>query len=228
MRKVVKARELECFSEFKRKNDPKDWEELDNEISRQLRSHLIQEQEDYCPYCERHICANTSHIEHIYPRNPKFPLKRIAEKEYDYQNIIACCKYPKTCGNAKKNEFHDLFINPVTEEPRDFLTHDSDEGELQPLKNNQDGHNYKKAEKTIEILNLNEKKLKQARRAWHRELSVLKGTSKEEFSKNLAFLLEFKPKPNFPSIIQYHLDNYDAFYEKEYERGDSLCQKESY
>ena len=135
----------------------------------------------------------------------------MSEQEYDYQNLIACCNDSKTCGKAKQNKFHDLFINPVLEEPKHFLIHDPDEGELQPLERDPNTQQYKKAATTMEILNLNEKELKQDRRAWHRKLVYLKGSSKEEFLENLECFSEIKPKPSFPSIIQYHLDNYDAF-----------------
>ena len=52
MRKVVKGKELEQFSEFKKKNKPNYWEDLDDKLSLQLRSHLIKEKDEYCPYCE--------------------------------------------------------------------------------------------------------------------------------------------------------------------------------
>jgi len=208
MQKVNKCAEPEYFKDFKKKLKPKNWDELPNEISLKLRADLIAEQNEYCPYCERHVGENDpSHIEHIYPRNPQKPLRKLQEKEFDYQNLIASCQNKKTCGSAKGNNFDEqLFINPVSEEPMDFLTHKGDTGKIQPLQNNQKGL-Y-----TTEILKLNDKTLVESRKAWHLQLSGLSGSSREEMVENVKWLLEIQPKPNFPSIIQYHIDNYDVLY----------------
>jgi len=216
MQKVNKCAEPEYFKDFKKKKQPRNWNELPSEISLQLRADLLAEQNKYCPYCERYIKEeNPSHIEHIYPRNPQSPLKRSLEKEFDYQNLIASCQSKKTCGTAKGNEFDEqLFINPTSEEPMDFLTHKEDSGEIQSLQNNQKGI-Y-----TTKILKLNDKTLVESRKAWHLQLSSLSGSSKEELNENLRWLLKMNPNPNFPSIIKYHLENYDELGNCEKRRYD--------
>jgi len=208
MQKVNKCAEPEYFKDFKKKTKPKNWDELPREISSKLRIDLLAEQNKYCPYCERHIGENVpSHIEHIYPRNPQRPLKKLPEKEFDYQNLIVSCQSKKTCGIAKGNNFDEqFFINPISDNPMEFLTHKEDSGEIQSLQNNQKGI-Y-----TAQILKLNDKALLESRRSWHLQLSGLSGSSKEELAENLKWLLEINPNPNFPSIIHYHLDNYDILY----------------
>jgi len=89
-----------------------------------------------------------------------------------------------------------------------ILTH-SATGKIVPVKKDPSDQDYKMAIYTIDVLNLNETNLLGKRKTMHLNLSNLKGNSKEEFEENLeAYTME---NPDFPSIVKYHLDNYDAF-----------------
>lgn len=219
MRKVNKNCEPEFFTEFKKRSKPKEWKDALPVIP-MLNSYILErEQGNYCPYCEKHIIYNEEdktppnpHIEHIWPQS-RFPKKR-----FDYNNLVVSCtsksgiqKQHRTCGVHKESEFDDeLFINPISvDDPAKILTHNAT-GKITPFKNDPEDPDYKKATYTIEVLNLNELNLLGKRKTMHLNLSYLTGGSKDEF---MEYLEEYtKENLDFPSIIQYHVDNYDVLY----------------
>ena len=101
---------------------------------------------------------DSSHNEHIEPRNPG---TFVSKKSLDYNNIVASCKGFKgdeTCGKHKKNRYdEDKFISPLNPECEDKFTYYPD-GIM-------DGDDY-----TTELLHLNSYELKEARKAVYRQL----------------------------------------------------------
>ena len=75
MLKVNKSNsEPEFFTKFKRKEEPKNWDNFDFEIKRQLKIYMLEneqkiENEYYCTYCELELDLDESQIEHIKPKD---------------------------------------------------------------------------------------------------------------------------------------------------------------
>ena len=207
MLKVNKSNsEPEFFAKFKRKEKPKNWDNFDFEIKRQLKIYMLEneqkiENEYYCPYCELELDLDESQIEHIKPKD-KFP------KQFsDYKNFIVGCTYEKTCGQAKGNKWDESFINPVIENPNEYFSYDIKTGKIVPLK--ESGAKNKKAVKTIEILNLNEDKLCILRKKYIIEIKNTIGNLADseiaDFIKNNYF--------RFPSLNDFLLENIETLEE---------------
>lgn len=129
---------------------------------------LKEEQNYYCPYCERKIITKyeihdseknidialrkKSHIEHIIPKSIK------PQFFQEYNNFLVSCTDKETCGMAKENSYSDNFINPVLENPQEYFEYDIKTGEIRAKKSSLE--KQLKAEETIKILNLNQSKLK--------------------------------------------------------------------
>lgn len=172
MLKVNKKDEPEFFSEFKKKEKPKDWKDLDFEIKKKLKKHMLENEQkiddkSYCPYCEMIISSENNdlkedkkcHIEHIKPKS-KFP-----NLAFDYRNFLTSCSDKNTCGHCKQSDWDNkLFINPIEENPKEYFSYSIRTGKIIPKK--EAGLEYEKAIKTIEILNLNENKLCDYRKSY--------------------------------------------------------------
>lgn len=161
MFKVNKTSEPKFFTDFKKQNKMKTWDDYNNywEIKQALREYsLLEEQDLCCPYCEIEIDVQSSETEHIKPKD-------IFPNEFqDFNNLITACTTPKICGNSKGKRWNSNFINPVLEEPTDYFTYDVKTGEIKPKASS--GIGFDKAKITIDILNLNEKRLVSARKAF--------------------------------------------------------------
>ena len=171
MLKVNKKDEPEFFSEFKKKEKPKDWKDLDFEIKRKLKKYMLDNEQridnkSYCPYCEIILFSENidlkedkeCHIEHIKPKS------KFGNLTFDYRNFLTSCSDKNTCGQSKGNKWDNLFINPVAENPEKYFSYKVRTGEIVPKIAN--GFEYEKAIKTIEILNLNENKLCDYRKSY--------------------------------------------------------------
>lgn len=157
MIKVKKGTEPEKFINYKRKSNIINWDNYNYEIKEILKNKLLTETEGKrCPYCETEISSDNSHIEHIKPKD-KFPALLS-----DYTNLIPCCTNNKRCGASKANQWNDLFINPVLENPEDFFKYDLKTGKILPSYDS--GIAFDKAKIIIKFLNLNESRLVDARK----------------------------------------------------------------
>lgn len=166
MLKVDKQGEPQFFKEFKKKTKPKNWSDYDYDIKRKLKSFMFENEQGYvCVYCETKLDLENSQIEHIKPKD-KFP--KILD---DYSNYLVSCINSKCCGQYKGSKWDEKFINPTLENPFDYLTYDMMTGEIKPIA--KEGIRYEKAERTIEILNLNNKRLCGARKKFILEYKYL-------------------------------------------------------
>lgn len=187
MLKVNKKSEPEEFTKYKSKNKIINWESFTIEIKQVLKQYLLEEQENSCcPYCEIEISLYNSQIEHIKPKD-KFP-KLLA----DHNNLVACCLESKRCGNSKANKWNELFINPVTENPEDYFDYDIKTGKIIPIF--KDGEKNKKANYTIDLLNLNDNRLCNIRRKY-----ILEFSNYTKYNKNTLGDYPIK----FPSLRRY-------------------------
>lgn len=130
------------------------YDAFDSEIKAVLRKHLIAEQKNYCPYCERVVKneSNHCHVEHIKPRSNYGQLSK------EYSNMLLSCINKATCGMRKKNQYEDAFLDPTTKDPSAYLRYDLASGEIYAIDDNPAGI-Y-----TIQVLNLNDRKLTQMRK----------------------------------------------------------------
>ena len=117
----------------------------------------------FCNYCEQPISDSTKgHIEHLAPRN-QYP-----KLVFDWHNLYLSCKEPEHCGEFKDSGkgvpySPDQLVRPDQEDPEAIFRFFST-GKVQP-RPGLDQQTRERAEETIEALNLNAKKLVNARSA---------------------------------------------------------------
>lgn len=191
MLKVQKTLEPKFYKDFKTKHISKinNWDDMNDhyEVKQELREHMLLEEQNFkCPYCESLIYDESEgNIEHIRPKD------KFKELYLDYNNFLTSCRSSYSCDNFKGSKWDENFINPVLEDPRDYFTYDLYSGEIIPKSD--DKMIKEKAEKTIEILNLNHNNLKNKRRNFIKMLSKLK---REDFE----FIEEQE------SLLKYYLE----------------------
>ena len=160
MLKINKKEEPEFFLIYKRFSSPRKWDDYPTDIKRKLKKYMLKnEQRNFCPYCERKIKTERSQIEHIKPKD-KFP--ELLNENYNY--LTGCLEYNKTCGSNKGNRWDKKFINPVRKNPEEYFIYELSTGKIIPLY--EEGKKKEEAEITIEILNLNERRLCEQRKKY--------------------------------------------------------------
>lgn len=195
MLKVNKKSEPQSFQELKNNPGIKKWDdfyqaenkELRDQL-RQVRKYMLDQEQSYnstylCPYCERKVKLENSHIEHIRPRG------KFQKLTFVYDNLIVSCNAPDTCGKYKNNKWKDTFINPVEENPTPSF-HYSANGKIKE---------DNKVKDTVSILNLNHSSLVDIRRTLFQQLS--------KYPKEYIEIAD-KYFSDFPSIICYYQKNY--------------------
>jgi len=200
MLRINKNTEPNFLLEFKRKRNPKAWDDYsDGNIKREIKTFILKnEQRNYCPYCEKSIYKiNEGHIEHIKPRD-LFP-----KLFHEYNNLIVSCNEKNSCGSVKQNKYSKEFINPVTENPKEFLTYNLASGEIVPIYKDVEDIRNKRAAYTIKILNLNNYVLKDARKNLIQILEVYRENF-EEFTSYLQYFLD--DGHNFPGLITFYME----------------------
>ena len=217
MLKVNKKDEPEFFSEFKKKEKPKDWKDLDFEIKRKLKKYMLDNEQridnkSYCPYCEIILFSENKdstedkedkecHIEHIKPKN------KFGNLTFDYRNFLISCSENKTCGHSKQSIWDDkLFINPVEENPEEYFSYSIRTGKIIPKKEN--GLDYDKAVKTIEILNLNEDNLCEYRKTYI--INIINTIRKLNDDEKIEIINYFD---EFPTLKKFLIENIGALKE---------------
>ncbi len=185
---IEKSEEPAWLSEFKKHNPTATYDSESFLRHRgRLREELVSEQHCLCAYCCRHISNDQTHNEHIEPRHPK---KGVSLRSLDYSNIVASCNNKNTCGNRKKNEYDsEAFVSPLRPECEDVFTYYPD-GAVE-------GNPY-----TIDLLNLNEYELKEARKAVYR---TIKDLDKETIE--LIYCQEEEELPAYYNVIKWFLKN---------------------
>ncbi len=194
MLKITKAGEPDFLKKYKKKYRPGNWAGYDREnIRERLKAFIFECEQKYaevscCVYCEKAVGQDDSHIEHI---RPKSVFKKY---EQDYSNLSVSCGKDggsdRTCGHYKANSYADDFIHPAEDDPASFMTYEIMTGKIVPLSD--DG---KRAEYTINLLNLNHNKLVRFRKTlfvWLKN-SV---TDEEELS--------YYYKYGFPVLLEYY------------------------
>jgi len=201
--KISKAEEPDFLRKYKRKYHPGNWTDYDKEnIRERLKVFLLENEQCHagiscCVYCEKTVDADSdgSHIEHIRP-------KSLFEKhEQDYNNLSLSCgkggEPAKTCGHFKGNNYSDDFIHPVEDDPSNFIRYDIMTGKILPVSDDVDIK--RRAEDTINILNLNHNKLVRFRKTlfvWLRN-----SVANED---DLSYYYKY----GFPVLLDYYRKEY--------------------
>jgi uncharacterized protein (TIGR02646 family) len=155
---IAKGSEPEFLLEFKRGESP-DWQPSyaalgdDVRVRNELKAALLAEQGWLCCYCCQRIEAVTSHFEHLLPQegNPQLDL--------EYSNLLASCSSEgphRHCGARKGNR--KIEITPLQPDCEEHFNFDL----LGAVAANPTS--LSRAEKTIEILGLNQPLLRESRR----------------------------------------------------------------
>ena len=218
MLKVNKKDEPQFFTEFKRKKNPKNWDELDKlenrYIKKELKYHILKNEQNigdrsYCSYCEIILFSENKdstedkedkecHIEHIKPKS------KFGNLTFDYRNFLISCSENKTCGHSKQSIWDDkLFINPVEENPEEYFSYSMRTGKIIPKKEN--GLDYEKAVKTIEILNLNENKLCEYRKTYILKIINTVGNLNDD---NKIEIINYFDE--FPTLKKFLIENIET------------------
>lgn len=195
MLKINKVEEPDFLKSYKRKYKPKNWDDYNEDnIKFDLKTYILEKEQNInntnlCVYCEREIDIenNDGHIEHVRPKD-KFP-----QLFQEYSNLSISCNSKNSCGHTKANKYDNKFINPLEENPNDFLTYDDLTGKIIA----KDSNVKDRVDYTIEeILKLNEYNLCKARKIILIELHKAKefgyfDSIKETFNK-------------FPTLIDFY------------------------
>ena len=217
MLKVNKKDEPQFFTEFKRKKNPKNWDELDKlenrYIKKELKYHILKNEQNigdksYCSYCEIILFSENKdstedkedkecHIEHIKPKS------KFGNLTFDYRNFLISCSENKTCGHSKQSIWDELFINPVEENPEEYFSYSMRTGKIIPKKEN--GLEYEKAVKTIEILNLNEDNLCEYRKNYM--LKIIDTIGNLNDNNKIEIINYFD---EFPTLKKFLIENIET------------------
>lgn len=163
MRKINKSDEPVELTKWKRKNKNARYDDLDKDdkgvIARQaINQKNITDQFGLCAYCCKPINEKTSINEHLVPQDKNHRL------ELDFKNIVASCITENQCDNAHKNQH--LSLTPLMDQCETellfFLF-----GDVQGKTD--------RANETISVLNLNNKKLRETRKQIVDTLLITKG-----------------------------------------------------
>lgn len=184
---IKKNEEPQFLSDFKKKYPSKTYDSTEFKAFRiPLNDVLRKEQKGLCAYCCAHITDKNAHNEHIEPQHPG---QYASEKSLDYNNIVASCNHPKTCGRKKDNHYDsDKFVSPLDEDCETRFIYYPD-GVIE-------GDDY-----TIDLLNLNDYELKNARKAVYKSLQNL-----DRETILLSYMNEsVEEYPAFFNVIKWYL-----------------------
>ncbi len=161
------------------------------EIYKELRRELLLQQNELCCYCELALEDETdAHIEHLKDQEHN------KDKRYDFGNLLASCKHTDSCGHMKGNKGFDTMVSPLNSDCSKRFTY-TRQGKIIPKDENDTD-----AQKTIELLGLNCRRLKDRRR------SIISAIDYEwtDFEDTLKNYLEWHK--GFYTLIEYVADKY--------------------
>lgn len=192
MRHIVQGNAPTSFQNWKRANSSGAWGDFSDPASSgytiycELRETLIGQQDKMCCYCEvalKH--SEHAHIEHLRDRhnNPK--------ETFNFHNLLASCKYNDCCGQKKDRYYFNEMVSPLDDDCQSRFTYTGN-GKLIP---SDEADTF--AQRTIDLLGLNCKRLKDRRLSLIRELD----NEYTDFEKSLFNYIEWHQ--GFYTVIQY-------------------------
>lgn len=201
MRKITKEPEPKFWTDFKKKNPKKAYNDLDKsnegqELRSKIRDFMIKNQKGLCCYCCKSIDSENSHNEHIRPQ------KSYPNLSMDYKNLLVSCTTPAgkelTCGNKKCDKYDSkLFISPLDNNCGNHFRYLFD-GRIEGTS--------VKGRYTINLLNLNSYDLIQARKTLFRQCEKTAKLDKELVYDWYIREKEDGTLPHFVDMVQFFYD----------------------
>lgn len=202
MRRIDKSEEPQSLRSFNKAKHKK-WEEIHNEANRHVYNDCLQQciedQAHLCGYTEVPLSKDNRHIDHYIKRD------FAPDLTFCWNNMIAAVKGSRFGADykdkhVKRNDYdkseccYTDILNPVKDEFAGRFRFSAD-GTMEPSDNKDI-----KAEKTIELFNLNEKSLKERRKV---QMENVRTYIENDYTKEatLAALTE----DGFVSAIEYEL-----------------------
>lgn len=150
MKYIERKQSPASFEQWKNRNRNANWSDFSgSEVYYEVKEQLLNQQERMCGYCEIEIKTDgqSSHIEHLKDRH-NFP-----QEEFIYDNFVASCQYTDSCGHKKGTNYFNGFVSPFDQNCQKRFTYTRN-GRIIPADENDSN-----AQKTIEVLGLNCKRL---------------------------------------------------------------------
>jgi len=190
MKHIPKGEQPESFERWLQTNTGIPWSEfsgLHYEMYCNLRKNLLEQQNNVCCYCEIALKDESdSHIEHLKPRN-HFP-----NEAYSFLNLLVSCQYSDSCGHKKGSNYFSDFVSPLKSTCQSRFTY-TGSGKVIPVTET-DTH----TERTIDLLGLNCKRLKDQRESIIKSLEKCKLELVNKYLENC-----FEWVNGFPSVVEY-------------------------
>jgi uncharacterized protein (TIGR02646 family) len=180
----------------KHKNNTTDWGRLSSQGKKYASSELSTLQYGLCAYCQIRLDDSLeSHIEHIKPKHAHPQLT------FEWTNLVLSCiasaNIPQansdggvSCGHsigkANWNTFDPRFVSPTEPDCERYFEYGVSTGEVYPASDLIES-DLERADYTIELLNLNCRRLKRLRR----DILSLGTQAKEDVSHNISELQDF-------------------------------------
>lgn len=154
MRRLERGEAPACLGDYAPRRHQ--WEDLlASTCITGIREHLHEMQGGSCVYCECHLSVGNQHVEHFWARS------RYPEQTFSWENLFLSCEYGQHCGRYKGGRDASGLIKPDEEDPEHFLQF-WENGEA-TARQGLDERDRERAERTIEMLNLNAPQLRSKR-----------------------------------------------------------------
>lgn len=189
MRHIEKNSDTSMLNDWKRHNPNESWSNFSGtEAYHALKNILIVEQNEMCCYCEIAIINNGSncHVEHLRDR------LNYASDTFNYKNLLASCQHTDSCGHKKKTNYFNNFVSPLQIKCQSRFTYTRNGNIITFDENDHD------AQRTIEVLGLNCKRLVDRRKGI---IKTLENADTEYITLSLENCIEWFN--GFYSVIEY-------------------------
>jgi uncharacterized protein (TIGR02646 family) len=190
MKHITKSSEPAKLQEYRQNNPKNSWKNFRDECQSGLNEvyeTLSNDQGGLCAYCEMKITPPNHQVEHFHDKSDTSNTDNPTQWHLDWDNMLYCCKGGTqesmntgeflqpisdntSCGQHKQTDDCNKILSPnkIPPFPRIFSYKISDNGisiHVDAVLCSKAGIDKNRAEQTIKILNLNCKRLCEARRA---------------------------------------------------------------
>jgi uncharacterized protein (TIGR02646 family) len=209
MKHFVKGDEPPFYQIWRKKKPHANWDDFSGtETYIELRKVLIKEQANLCCYCELALTKDVdAHIEHHRPKSER-------RQMFIIENLFACCQHKDSCGHHKGSTYFNGFISPLDKNCQDRFTY-TGTGKIIPVDETDE-----LAQKTIDTLELNCKRLKTQRESIIKMLENI-GMTTHDLQESLDNCVEWYH--GFYTVIQYIADKFAKYASMESTTSGETC-----